>query len=97
MCDLWPKPGHKPYLTKQKERELTDHLVLAAKVGYGKTPLDIMNMMEIYINSQPNEIEAQKTAADSRHSEIGDCNCQQVLSNWRLKSYDHQQWMVIQT
>ena len=31
------KPGPKPYLNKQEERELTDHLVLAAKVGYGKT------------------------------------------------------------
>ena len=24
------KPGHKPYLTKQEEKELTDYLVLAA-------------------------------------------------------------------
>ena len=31
------KPGHKPYLSKQEEKELKDHLVLAAKVGYGKT------------------------------------------------------------
>ena len=31
------KPGHKPYLNKQEENELTDHLVLAAKIGYGKT------------------------------------------------------------
>ena len=28
------KPGRKPYLTKQKEKEFTDHSVLAAKVGY---------------------------------------------------------------
>ena len=31
------KPGHKPYLTKQEEKEVTDYLVLAAKVGYSKT------------------------------------------------------------
>ena len=31
------KPGCKPYLTKQQEKELTDHLELAATVGYGKT------------------------------------------------------------
>ena len=31
------KSGHKPYLTKQEEKELTDYLVLAAKVGYSKT------------------------------------------------------------
>ena len=64
------KPGHKPYLTKQKEKELTDHLVLAAKVGYGKTRRDVMNLVETYVNSRPDEIEAQKTAADSSPSEI---------------------------
>ena len=31
------KPGHKPYFTKQEEKELTDYLVFAAKVGYSKT------------------------------------------------------------
>jgi len=31
------KPGPKPYLNKQEEKTLTDHLVLAVKVGYGKT------------------------------------------------------------
>ena len=30
------KPGHKPYITEQEEKELTDYLVLAAKVGYSK-------------------------------------------------------------
>ena len=30
------KPGHKPYTTEQEEKELTDYLVLAAKVGYSK-------------------------------------------------------------
>ena len=60
------KPGCKPYSTKQKEKELTDHLVLAAKVGYGKIPWDVMNLVETYVNSQ---LEAKKTAADSRYSE----------------------------
>ena len=64
------KPGHKPYLTKQEEKELTDHLVLAAKVGYSKTHWDVMNLVETYMNSQPDEIEAQNIAADSRHFEI---------------------------
>ena len=27
------KPGHKLYITEQEEKELTDYLVLAAKVG----------------------------------------------------------------
>ena len=31
------KPDHKPYLTKHEEKEITDYLVLAAKVGYSKT------------------------------------------------------------
>ena len=38
--------GPKQYLTKQEEKELTDHLVLSAKVGYGKTRRDVMNMVE---------------------------------------------------
>ena len=29
-----------------------------------------MILLEIYVNSQPDEIEAQKTAADCSHSEI---------------------------
>ena len=92
MCDSWPKPGHKPYLTKQKERELTDHLVLAAKVGYGKTPLDIMNVMEVYMNSWPNEIEAQKTAADSRNSEI---EAQQTVTASKSFQIEDQKAMTI--
>ena len=39
-------PGPKQYLTKQEVKELTDHLVLSAKVGYGKTRRDAMNMVE---------------------------------------------------
>ena len=55
------KPGPKPYLNKQEEKDLTDHLVLAAKVGYGKTRRDVMNLVETYVNSKPLQIEAQKT------------------------------------
>ena len=40
------KPGPRPYLTTKEEKELTDHLVLSAKVGYGKTGRDVMNMVE---------------------------------------------------
>ena len=46
------KPGCKPYLTKQEEKELTDHLVLAAKVGYGKTQWDVMKLVEAYMNTE---------------------------------------------
>ena len=64
------KPGHKPYLTKQEEKELTDYLVLAAKVGYSKTQRDVMNLVETYMNSWPNEIEVQNMAVESRPFEI---------------------------
>ena len=30
-------PGPKLYLTKEEEELLTDHLILSAKLGYGKT------------------------------------------------------------
>ena len=45
------KPGRKPYLSKQEEKELTDHLVLAAKVGYSKAQQDVINLVETYMNS----------------------------------------------
>jgi len=36
------KPGPKPYLTKQDEEILADHLILAARLGYGKTQRQVM-------------------------------------------------------
>lgn len=52
MIHSW-KPDCNLCLTKQEENELTDHLMLAAKVGYGKTQWDFMNLVETYMNSQP--------------------------------------------
>ena len=49
------KPGPMPYLTSQEEKDLADHLVLSAKVGYGKTCRDVMNLVETYVNSQSSE------------------------------------------
>ena len=40
------KPGPTPYLTSQEEKDLADHLVLSAKVGYGKTRRDVMNLVQ---------------------------------------------------
>ena len=54
------KPGPRPYLTTQEEKELTDHLVLSVKVGYGKTCRDVMNMVETYVNSWRSKGENQK-------------------------------------
>ena len=50
------KPGPMLYLTTQEEK----YLVLSAKVGYGKTRRDVMNMVETYINSQQSKGEYQK-------------------------------------
>ena len=46
--------------------------MLAAKVGYGKTQQDVMNLVETYVNSQPSQINAQTTvtATDSRPPQI---------------------------
>ena len=39
-------PGPAPYLTSKEEKELSDHLILAAQSGYGKTRHDVMNLVE---------------------------------------------------
>jgi len=46
------KPGPASYLNQQEEKELTDHLVLCAQAGFGKTRRDVMNLVERYVNSQ---------------------------------------------
>ena len=84
MIHSW-KPDCNLCLTKQEENELTDHLMLAAKVGYGKTQWDFMNLVETYMNSQPYYV----------HQSSKDCDWQQALSNWNSKSCDHQQWIVV--
>ena len=86
------KPGSKQCLTTQKKKELTDHLALAAKVGYDKTPRDVMDLMETYMNSRPDEIEAQKTAADSRHSEI---EAQQTVTASKSFQIEEQKPVII--
>ena len=47
-----------------------------------------MDLVETCMNSQPNEIEAQNIAADSRPFEIE--THQTVIA--RSKTHDHQQW-----
>ena len=44
------KPGPMPYLTTQEEKELAEHLVFSAKLGYGKMHRDVMNLVETYVN-----------------------------------------------
>ena len=39
-----------------------------------------MNLVETYMNSQPNEIKAQNIAADSRPFEIGSTDCNWIAS-----------------
>ena len=43
----------KPYLTKQDEEILADHLILTARLGYGKTRRQVMDLVERYINDKP--------------------------------------------
>ena len=44
--------GPAPYLTSKEEKELSDHLILAAQSGYGKTCRDVMNVVEGYMLKQ---------------------------------------------
>ena len=46
------KPGPAPYLTSKEEKELSDHLILAARSGFGKTRRDVMNLVEGYMLKQ---------------------------------------------
>jgi len=39
-----------PYLSLVEEKELTDHLIVSAQSGYGKTCKDVMNTVERYVN-----------------------------------------------
>ena len=40
------KPGPRPYLVPSEERQLAEHLVKAANLGYGKTKRQIQHMVE---------------------------------------------------
>ena len=46
------KPGPTPYLTSKEEKELSDHFILVARSGYGKTRHDVMNIVEGYMLKQ---------------------------------------------
>ena len=54
------KPRLTPYLITQEEKELAEHLVLSAKVGYGKTRRDVMNLVETYVNCLRSKEQNQK-------------------------------------
>ena len=45
------KPGPKPYLTTA-EKELAEHLIEAASLGYGKTCQDVMTIVERHIEQK---------------------------------------------
>ena len=40
------KPGPRPYLNNQEESALADHLIEAAKIGYGKTRKEVKSIVE---------------------------------------------------
>lgn len=41
-------PGPKPYLTKDEESELADHLLKASSIGYGKTRRNVRCLVDSY-------------------------------------------------
>ena len=43
---------HHTYLNSKEEKELSDHLILAARSGFGKTRRDVMNLVERYMLKQ---------------------------------------------
>ena len=46
------KPGPKPYLTATEEQELTDHLIMAADMGYGKTRQEVLSIVERHVEGK---------------------------------------------
>ena len=39
-------PGPRPYLNKEEEQKLANHLVYVAKIGYGKTRKQVSMLVE---------------------------------------------------
>ena len=40
------KPGAKPYLNREEEKDLAEFIIVSASVGYGKTRAQIMSLAE---------------------------------------------------
>ena len=45
-------PGPKSYLTKNEESELSNHLLTASSIGYGKTRQDVRCLVESYLKQK---------------------------------------------
>ena len=48
--------GHKPspdlYLNVEEEKELSNHLIKAANIGYGKTRQDVLGIVQQYVEKR---------------------------------------------
>jgi hypothetical protein len=49
-------PGPVPYLTKDEETELANHLLMAAEIGYGKTRRDVCCLVKSYLNTKTDKV-----------------------------------------
>ena len=57
------KMGAKPYLTYEEEQELVSFLLNCAKMGYGKTRKDVLNIVHATV--------VRKAEEDGRHFSKG--------------------------
>ena len=39
-------PGRKPYLSREEEKELVEFVISYSKLGYGKTRVDVLSIVE---------------------------------------------------
>ena len=46
------KMGAKPYLTHEEEKELVEFLINCAKMGYGKTRKEVLNMVHTIVEKK---------------------------------------------
>ena len=49
-------PGPVPYLTKDEEIELSDHLLTASEIGYGKTRRDVCCLVESHLKAKKENV-----------------------------------------
>ena len=51
------KMGAKPYLTHEEEKELVEFLINCAKMGYGKTRKEVLNMVHTAVEKKGMKVE----------------------------------------
>ena len=75
------KPGPAPYLTEEEERELVDFLVQVARLGYGKTKQEVIDIVRKTLEKREPVLQSsvgKGGVLDSRSS-IPSCHLGQLI------------------